>query len=284
MRALVIAALISVSSASAQTPALADVMRRAHLYVLAYEDDQLSSVIATEHYHQRWQDSGGRLKEERTLLSDFLIFQLPPEEDYFALRDVREVDSVPVTDRHDVMERLRSDSAESMNERAMEIARQSARFNLGQVFRTVNLPTYPLRFLRPGSRFRFKFQKVGEEQVAGASAWVIAYEETGRPTFSSTLDGDDLPAHGRFWIVPETGVLLQSEMVIGGTRRVRDRAAITVSYAQERSLGFHVPIAMRERYDRPRERRSEVVEGLATYSNYRLFDARSLIGKPSIPK
>ena len=232
MRALVIAALVSTSSAFAQTPpALADVMRRAHLYVLAYEDDQLSSVIATEHYQQRSLDNGGRAKEERTLLSDFLIFQLPPEEDYFALRDVREVDNVPVATRNDVLERLRSDSAESMNERAMEIARQSARFNLGRVFRTVNQPTYPLRFLRPGSRSRFKFQKVGEEQIAGTNAWVIAYEESGRPTFSSTLDGDDLPAQGRFWIVPETGVLLQSEMIIGGTRRVPDRATITVSYA-----------------------------------------------------
>jgi hypothetical protein len=274
---LIAAALLSGVGAAAQPPTFAEVMRRAHSYVVQYEDHQLSSVMAVERYHQQWLQSTGQVKAERTLLSEFLIFQLPPDEDWFALRDVYDVDGKPVADRASVVERLRARSAESVTERAMEIARRSARFNLGDVYRTINVPTYPLRFLRPVSRKRFSFAKIGEEHIAGAATWVVTYEETERPTFSATVDGDDLPAQGRFWIEPGTGVIVRSEMIVGGSRRLRDRATVTVTYAPEPSRGFHVPVEMRERYDRPRQKTADVIVGMATYSNFRPFDSRTLM-------
>jgi hypothetical protein len=39
----------------------------------------------------------------------------------------------------------------------MEIAKESARFNLGDLYRTVNVPTPALGFLRSASRNRFVF-------------------------------------------------------------------------------------------------------------------------------
>ncbi len=76
----------------ADTQTLTDVMRRAHQYVVLYEDHELSTVVAREQYQQQWLDARGNTKTERTLTSDYLLFQLPPSEDWFALRDVHDVD------------------------------------------------------------------------------------------------------------------------------------------------------------------------------------------------
>jgi len=48
-------------------------MRRAHEYVTIYEDDKLSSIIPRERYDQQVLDRHGKIKEERTLLSDYLL-------------------------------------------------------------------------------------------------------------------------------------------------------------------------------------------------------------------
>ena len=157
----------------------------------------------------------------------------------------------------------------------MSMAEESAGHNLGpQYYRTVNLPTFALRALRPASRKRIVFNKTGEERVDGTNTWIIAFEETKGPTFSTTQEGADIPSHGRFWVDPETGVVLRSEMILGGTRRLSARATITVTYRLEPSLGFRIPIEMRERYDNPRRKSADVVVALATYSDFRRFDLR----------
>jgi hypothetical protein len=117
---LLLVVLALAAGVSAQTHDMADVMRRAHAYVVAYEDAQLSSVVATEQYYQRLLEHSGGQKAERTLLSEFLIFQLPPAEDWFALRDVHQVDGSPI-ERGDVFARLCARSPNAINERAMEI-------------------------------------------------------------------------------------------------------------------------------------------------------------------
>ena len=54
--ALVMAALLTRDGAitRADTQTLTDVMRRAHQYVVLYEDHELSTVVAREQYQQRW--------------------------------------------------------------------------------------------------------------------------------------------------------------------------------------------------------------------------------------
>jgi hypothetical protein len=80
---LALAALLAGDGAitRADTHTLTDVMRRAHQYVVLYEDHELSTVIGREQYQQQWLDSQARTKAERTLTSDYLLFQLPPSED-----------------------------------------------------------------------------------------------------------------------------------------------------------------------------------------------------------
>jgi len=279
--ALVVAALLTRDGAvtRADTHTLTDVMRRAHQYVVLYEDHELSTVVAREQYQQQWLDARGNTKIERTLRSDYLLFQLPPSEDWFALRDVHDVDGTPVVDRTARLNDLFGRPHEVQRDLAMEIMKESARFNLAPdlYYRTVNVPTFALRFLRPSSRSRMKFAKGGEEQVESTRSWIVEYQEVKGPTYVSTPDRHDLRAQGRFWIDPDTGAVMRSEMMVGGTRRTSGRVTITVTYRHEPALGFRVPIEMLERYENPRHLEDDVVLARATYSEFRPFNWQTLV-------
>jgi hypothetical protein len=278
---LVLAALLLGDGAltRADTPALTDVMRRAHQYVVLYEDHELSTVMAREQYYQQWLDAKGQTKAERTLTSDYVLFQLPPSEEWLALRDVHDVDGTPVVDRAARLKDLFGRPDDGQRDLAMEVMKESARFNLApdRYFRTVNVPTFALRFLRPSSRSRMAFTKVGEEPVDSTRSWVVEYRETKGPTYVSTPNRRDLRAQGRFWIDPETGAVMRSEMIVGGTRQLSSRVTITVTYRHEPAVGFRVPIEMLERYDDPRHREDDLVVARATYSEFRPFNWRSLV-------
>jgi hypothetical protein len=279
--ALVLVALLTgdgvITRADAQT--LTDVMRRAHQYVVLYEDHELSTVMGREQYQQQWLNAQAHTKAARTLTSDYLLLQLPPSEDWFALRDVHDVDGTPVVDRRARLNDLFGRPHDVQRDLAMEIMKESARFNLapGLYIRTVNVPTFALRFLRPSSRSRMTFEKVGEEQVESTRSWVVAYREIKGPTYVSTPERRDLRAQGRFWIDPDTGAVMRSEMIIGGTRQLSARVTITVTYRHEPALGFRVPVEMLERYDNPRRREDDVVVARAMYSEFRPFDGRTLV-------
>ncbi len=261
-----------------QANLFADVIRRVHEYVVVYEDHELSSVVASELYSQEREATLTQPRLARVMRSDYFIFQLPPSEDWFALRQVKDVDGAPVPDQAarfaELFAGLSGGRGDTATERAMSIAADNARFNIGEVYRTINVPTFALRFLRPMSRNRFTYQKVGEESVDGTPTWVIGYDEIKGPTFSATQDGRDIPAHGRFWIEPDSGAVVRSEMILGGTRRLRDRATITVTYRLDPSLGFRVPVEMRERYDTPNRKNGEVIVATASYTDYRPFTPR----------
>lgn len=287
VRALLIVAAIQGAAVlplpAGRATTLQEVMRRAHAYVAVYEDHELSSLIAREHYHQQLLGSSQQLlgsnaevKMERRLVSDYLIFQVPPNEDWFGLRDVQEVDGAPVADRVDPVKRLFEGPRDEVETRAMEIDKESARFNLGEVPRTINLPTFALRFLRPVNRKRFDFDKEGEQRVGEELTWIVRYRETKSPTFTVTTGGRDVEARGRFWIDPQTGAVARSEMILGGIRSLPSRVTVTVTYGRVPSLTFRVPIEMRERYDNPRQKREDVIVALATYSDFRPFDLRTL--------
>jgi hypothetical protein len=273
---------LAVAGAGANAVTLADVMRRVHEYVAVYEDHELSTIMAHERYHQQWLDAGGSVKQERTMLSDYLLVQLP-DEDWVAVRDPHAVDGEAIAARGARLKALFAGPREQLGERVMALALDSARFNLGDLYhRTLNLPTFALRVLRPVNRKRIAFEKVGEEHVDGVATWVIAFREAKGPTFSATTEGADVPAHGRFWVEPDTGAVLRSEMILGGSRRLPSRATITVTYGREPSLGFRIPTEMRERYDNPRRKRADVVVASATYSDFRRFDWRTLLTVPPV--
>lgn len=267
---------LAMGGTAAQTVLFADVLKRAQAYVARYEDHELSTVVARERYQQQLIGPDGAITRERTLLSDYLLLQLP-DEDWVAVRDVYEVDGSTVADRGARLKKLFAGPREQLAERVMTLAEETAALNLGDQYkRTLNLPTFALRILRPANRKRVTFEKTGEEQVGRIATWIIAFRETKGPTATATPDGTDVPAHGRFWVAPEEGTVLRSEMILGGTRQIAARATITVTYTRDVALGFWLPSEMRERYDMPRRKRDSIITALATYSDFRRFNWRSL--------
>ena len=277
-------AVICLAGYAMQTPELEAVLSRASEYVESYER-ALGTVIAREVYVQRVPiRSVGSMPEgpglagsfrtrsrlqyqERRLLSDFMMVRLPSEGDqWMGFRAVVEVDGRAVRDRVERLQELLEGSEEEAIERWRKLSEESARFNIGRVIRSTNVPTFALLVLRDEYLDRFEFKRIGNKRVEGLDVWVISYRERATPTLITDLDGGDVFAHGRMWIDPVDGRLVRTEMRTGGEDSEL-RAEITVRYRPNAELGIWVPRDMKERY----QARGGQMEATAEYSNFQQF-------------
>jgi hypothetical protein len=287
---------------------LDDVLDRAALYVVRYEKE-CSAVVAEEHYVQdlkapgrpqgsggavgdahpgddrRFWDNGATSRREkaptgpthRELVSDVLMVQLP-DQNWFGFRDVAIVDGHPVRDRQDRVQALFLKSRAGLR----QIQEESARYNIGHIQRTMNLPTFALAYLHPGLRDRFAFERAGEETIDGARTIVVAFVEESRPTIISNGRGRDIPSAGRIWVDPQSGRVLRTLLVAGdATSDVRAESIVT--YRPHPEWGLLLPAEMRETYDEPARPEAYRVVCQATYGNFRRFSV-TVDEKVQVPK
>ena len=173
-------------------------------------------------------------------------------------------------------------------ERAKRIATESSRYNLGVITRTINVPLMSFVFLEREVQPRFRFTRVGDDQRAAVpdaqaghfrvstEVWVIRFEERDRPTIvRDSVNRQDVPSQGRFWLEPASGRVLMSEM---RSDHPGVRAEITVNYQSEPLSGLLVPTAMFERYTNvlparrsPSSQYWRRIEATATYGKFRRF-------------
>jgi hypothetical protein len=264
--------------APARPPDLKAVLARAAAYVDEFRE-RLSGIVAEEHYVQR-QVPGDRRRELR---SDLLLVRSNTTPHWIQFRDTFEVDGTPVRDRADRLTALFLQPAASARAQAERIGDESSRYNLGPVLRTINVPLMPLMFLERDIQPRLRFSRVADADAKVApldgaaeglfrvttEVWVIRFEERQRPTIvRDPIRRGNVPAQGRFWIEPQTGRVLMSEM---RATHPEVRAEITVSYQSEPLLGLLVPIAMHEVYRETRPRALGRIEATATYGKFRQF-------------
>ncbi|MEP6783168.1 MAG: hypothetical protein ABI983_05825 [Acidobacteriota bacterium] len=278
-----LAVAVATATPGAQAPTLDEVLKRTSAYVSDFRK-QLSGIVAEETYFQEIADTsraagGFGTKQTRTLKSDLLLVRPADVDRYVELRDVFELNGEPVRDRQARLETLLGEGSAGAQTTISAIITQSARYNLGNVVRNINTPLMALTFLDAANQERFKFKHVEKatpvfgavEDKAGNDApvfrvstemWTIEYQEHGRDTIIRDTRGRDRPAHGRFWVNPNDGSVLISELIIdtGGVI-----ATITVSYQSEPLMGFLVPVEMRETYIRYGER----ISGRADYGKFR---------------
>lgn len=266
---------------AAQEPTLGQVLARTTEYVEELTT-QLSGMVMEERYEQRSRGSatggfggaGRDARERRALRSDYLLFQPEGAERHYGFRDVFEVDGRHVRDREERLTRLFLDPSVTSETQVRGILTESARYNIGDVERSINTPTLALLFLRPAYKPRFKFERVTDtspglgvdEPEEAADVWVLAYQEAWPRTVLRAGDGGNLPAQGRFWIESETGRVLVSELIFEDSTV---DAIVTVKYALDEEMGHLVPVEMRERYGN--RRRGSRVDGVASYSHFRRF-------------
>jgi len=271
----------------AQEASLEVVLARAAEHVTEFRR-QLSGIVAEESYEQRATTLSANTfnrfpeyrKERRTLRSDFLLVQPTGEERYIEFRDVFEVNGRPVRDRQERLTRLFLDRSARAASQIQNIITESARYNIGDIQRTLNTPTLAQLFLLPSNQPRVKFSRETDDtstalergwgQSTGpAGLWVIAFEEILTDTLIRGQGGKDMPSQGRFWIEPEAGRVLVTEILVED-REVR--ATIDVRYEADPAMGNLVPVEMRERYQNLRN--GSRVDGTATYSRFRRFQVQ----------
>ena len=199
--------------------------------------------------------------------SDFLLVQLGGDgEGWMPFRDAFEVKGAKVRDRDDRLLKLFQSNDKERFEKAARISDDTAKHNLGNVARTINIPTLAMMFLHPRVNERFEFTDEGEETIAGRVLRRAAYREAARPTLIKTTRGRDLALTGHIWIDPFTGTVVKTDL---NAADPAVRCAITVTYRKDEALDFWVPAQMDE-YDKAALGLDEIVS-TSTYSNVRRF-------------
>jgi hypothetical protein len=269
-------------------PPLSAVLSRAATYVERFAD-RLSGFVMAEAYVQDvfppinrfggkpgpgQRTYNGRL--HRDLKSDLLLVRPVGAEGWLQFRDVTEVDGRRLRDRNDRLAKLFLEPSRSTAAQARKIMTESARYNIGDIERNINLPVLALvvldRNMQPG--FQFTMEPAGQKYDLPKSAaftppddtLVVAFKETQIRTMVASPQGKNLPASGRFWLDRATSQVRLSEI---GIEDLWLKAVIHVAYASVDGIDVPVPVEMHEHYEN--KLNGTTVEGHATYSNFRQF-------------
>jgi hypothetical protein len=190
------------------------------------------------------------------------------------------VDGKPVRDRDSLLLQLLSSGNSDALGQAARLTAENARYNLGDIPRTINVPTQTLDLLHPRHRTRFEFRKAGNESIEQRRVWTIDFSEIMRPSIVRTREGADQLSRGRAWVDPNDGTVLKTVLDLGGDKSVDFvQTKITVTYRLEPTLGFLVPSELLEHYYRPADlhHTAEQITATGTYTAFRQFQTTGRI-------
>ncbi len=276
------------------------VLSRAAIYVDTYAD-HLTGMVVEESYVQDVQTVNrfgfranlARGPVHRTLRSDVLLVRPDGSDSWMQFRDVFEVDGKPLRDRNDRLSKLFLQPSKSTAQQAAKIVKESARYNIGDIERTINLPVLAMTILDRRVQPGFQFQLGGDISdaptlptspafILPADAVVVGFTETQVRSLITTPQGKNLKSHGRFWLaMPAAGVLISELSVDDFTLS----AVIHVAYGARAGFDVPVPVEMHEHY--LNRLNNATVKGTATYTNYRQFGVKtdeSIAPPPGAPQ
>jgi hypothetical protein len=264
-------------------PDVLSLLEKAGQYVVEFQES-FRWVVAEETCRQ-W--AGRRV---RTLRSDLVFVTLPGEMPFATFRDVYEVDGQEVRKHEGRLADLLSRPDATSMESALALGRESARYNLGPVYRTVNVPTLALAFLHPGNQWRFRWEKKGRRSFFGHEGIELRAEETARPALVRGLDDSDVPATARFWVEAGTGRVLRTETEFHSKERPQWPETVgwvDTQYRPEPKLGLWVPDEMDERHENVTGGDADfdgVIRATAHYGNHRRFEVDVSAGQARLPE
>ncbi len=255
---------------------LKTVLSRAKQYVEEYEA-KLGNVTSEEIYVQRanWSKAfltmmpTPRNKQQRTE-SHFTIMQVGKE--WIGVREVNCLDGIAVEHKGPDLLKALDGSPETFLKAIDDINLKSASYNIGDIERTTNLPTFALRIMREGNFERFEFKKSGEANVGRSRTWAVGFREVKGPSMIHDLSNSDEFAEGTLWIEPETGRILKTEIVLSRKGVSSLQARTTVSYEQSAKLGMLVPSSLLEHYA---TNYGHTLDCRADYLNFRRFEVET---------
>jgi hypothetical protein len=257
-----------------QDTELAALLQRMRDYLSEYVRD-FGNLVGEEDYWQHIAQGWRGGPKTRRLKSDLLLVSTTDVYKWQQYRDVFQVDGQAVRDREDRIRKLFLENSRGAATQAQRVSGESARYNIGEITRTVNLPTLPLVLLTPAWVDGLSFQVGGEDAVEGRAVTRVSFKERRSPTMiRRALTNRDVPCSGVLWIDTATGrivktmVRMQADDVLG---------VATVIYRPGGPRGLWVPSEMHEVY----RRLDYEVVGEASYSNFRSFNVttETKIGK-----
>ena len=259
------------------------VLSSAMRYVQNYEQ-QFALLISEEHYVQELQrppnpgdnisrtNPGGGMRaggpvSTQTFKSDFLLVQLGMDgEGWMPFRDTFEVKGKKLRDRDDRLLKLFVENQKDPFDKASRFTEASNKHHLGNVVRTINIPTLGMMLLHPRVNERFEFTDGGEETLNGRVLRKAIYREAARPTLIKTTRGRDLALTGTVWIDPFSGAVVKTEM---NAADPAVRCQVIVSFRRDETLELWVPEKMEEYYKA--NLAVDDILATATYSNVRKY-------------
>jgi hypothetical protein len=275
-----IVALVCTAGVGAAQPPPVDVLvDRLGAYLLDYET-KVFELAAEEEYDQwikRRSGYGGATVQKRKLRSTYFLVRLPDGQAWYGFRDVASVDGRAVSAPARPMAQLLGERTMNAYDEALALTRANAKYNIGDVYRTINIPLQTLELLHPQHRTRFQFGVDGRERVRGQDTAVISFTERTAPSLINDGFGGNLLAQGRVWVEPVTGAVLRTELGFSGfsVLYLKD-ARIRVDYQRDSRLQVLVPFEMEETYGLD----IEVLHGRASYRNYRRFETGGRLVTP----
>jgi hypothetical protein len=208
------------------------------------------------------------VKQRRQTKSDLLLVQLP-NQTWAAFRDTFEVNGGLRRNRDERLRDLFLAQSDDSRRQLRRINEASAEWNLGRFYRDINLPTTGLFLLHLRNQQRLAF-RAGDLDDSGCR--VVTFKEQSRPTIVKSVRNYDVPLSGRACI-DAAGVVYSTRLDLDG--RYTMRGAIDVTYERHDRLDVLAPSRMWEWYALPQSGAETdwpmYVEGMATYSNLRLF-------------
>lgn len=189
---------------------------------------------------------GGGAINQLIIKSDFLLVQLGGDgEGWMPFRDAYEVKGRKLRDRNDRLLKLFMSNDKERFEKAARYNDDTHKHNLGNVARTINIPTLAMMFLHPRVNERFEFTDGGEDNIGGRIVRKAIYKEVARPTLIKTSRGRDLALTGFLWIDPLSGTVIKSEL---NAADPIVRCQVVVNFRRDEGLDLWVPEKMEEYY------------------------------------
>lgn len=259
------------------------VLSSAMRYVMNYEQ-QFVLLVSEELYQQELQrppnpgdnlsrnNPGGGMRAGgaltmQTFKSDYMLVQLGMDgEGWMPFRDTFEVKGKKTRERDDRLLKLFQDNYEQAFDKAARFNDASNKHHLGNVARTINIPTLGMMLLHPRVNERFEFTDGGEETIAGRVLRKAIYREAARPTLIRTTRGRDLALTGTIWIDPLSGAVVKTEM---NAADPAVRCQVTVTFRRDQALEMWVPDKMEEYYKAALA--VDDILATATYTNVRKY-------------
>jgi len=258
--------LLAASIPGAASPVAAQSAPEALARVRAFAEQyqrEARPIVAHEEYVQNATYSRGTGRHQVTT-AELVMVRLPGDAGSVWFRDVLTVDKRQVRDREDRLLKLLQSPEPSALAQARKIAQESARFNLGSVTRTMNVPDTALEYLHSSHAARVKFEALRNETIDGRPVVVFRFSETAGPSIIRNLLGRDLLSRGRVWADPDSGAMVRTDVLV---EERTSKGACTVDFGLDPRLGIVVPVKMTERYSTT----TETIDAVARYTDFRSF-------------